>query len=179
MTFLDTTIITTRLKIFEKTFGCYIMESADALTLREKCTEIEGTLEDSRNKMKLGATIEGAFVELSSVGLRSRMRVDADEATRKACYEGVRAIPDFVVANGFVELVKARNSMAKALGYVDYYDYKVTQAEGFNKEALFKILDTLEQGTRPLMEAARTLLEKEKGAEVRMHYDYLKFNFFY
>ena len=94
------------LTMFERTFGCYIMESADALKLREECMKIEGTLEDSRNKMTLGATIGGEFVELSSVGLRSKMRVDPDEATRKACYDGVRTIGDFVVANGFVELVK-------------------------------------------------------------------------
>ena len=121
------------LKIFERTFGCYIMESADALKLRETCMQIEGTLEDSRNKMKLGATIGGEFVELSSVGLRARMRVDSDEAARKACYDGVKTIGDFVTANGFVELVKARNAMAKSLGYVDYYDYKVTQAEGLRQ----------------------------------------------
>lgn len=53
--------------------------------------------------------------------------------------------------------------MARALGYVDYYDYKVTQAEGFGKDALFKILDTLEQGTRSLNLAARARLAKEKG----------------
>ena len=53
--------------------------------------------------------------------------------------------------------------MAKSLGYVDYYDYKVTQAEGFGKAALFEILDTLEKGTRPLMQAARARLAKEKG----------------
>ena len=69
-----------------------------------------------------------------------------------------------MVANGFVELVKSRNRMAKALGYLDYYDYKVTQAEGFGKVALFEILDTLEQGTRPLMLAARKRFEAEKGA---------------
>jgi len=40
----------------------------------------------------------------------------------------------------------------------------VTQAEGFGKADLFKILDTLEQGTRPLMVAARDRLAAEKGA---------------
>ena len=48
--------------------------------------------------------------------------------------------------------------------YEDYYDYKVTQAEGFGKAALFQILDTLEQGTRPLMVAAREQLAADKGA---------------
>ena len=68
-----------------------------------------------------------------------------------------------MTSNGFVELVKARNTMAKALGYEDFYDYKVTQAEGFGKKALFEILDTLEVGTRPLMEEARARLAREKG----------------
>ena len=114
------------------------MESEAALALREKCTAIEGTLEDAHNKMRLGAVLDGAsvgvtsgrpapepsrtcpwaclsgaFVELSSVGLRSKMRVDDSEATRKACWEGLRSIGEFVTANGFVELVRARNAMAR------------------------------------------------------------------
>ena len=152
------------LELFVKTFGCYIMEGDEAKTLRTACTEVEGSLEAARNKMKLGATLEGAFVELSSVGLRTKMRTAGDEATRKACWEGLRAIGPFVTSNGFVELVKKRNQMARALGYVDFYDYKVTQAEGFGKAALFEILDTLEVGTRPLLATARERLGKEHGA---------------
>ena len=45
--------------------------------------KIEGTLEAARNKMKLGATIDGAFVELSSVGLRNKMRVEPVEGARQ------------------------------------------------------------------------------------------------
>ena len=55
------------LAIFAKTFGCYIMESDEAKSLRAEATRIEGDLEDQRNKMKLGATLGGEFVELSSV----------------------------------------------------------------------------------------------------------------
>ena len=152
------------LEMLARTFGCYIMESDEAIKLRGEATAIEGTLEDARNKMTLGATIDGSFAEMSSVGLRNKMRTAPDEGVRKACFEGLRTIGDFVTANGFVELVTARNKMAKALGYVDYYDYKVTQAEGFNKAALFEILDTLEAGTRPLMLEARKRLEADKGA---------------
>ena len=152
------------LALFERTFQCYIMESAEAKELRATGTQIEGALEDARNKMRLGATIDGSFAELSSVGLRSKMRVDPREEVRRACWDGMRSIGDFVLSNGFVELVRARNQMAKALGYEDFYDYKVTQAEGFGKAALFEILDSLEQGTRPLMVAARQQLEADKGA---------------
>ena len=100
------------LALFERTFQCYIMESAEAKELRATATRIEGALEAARNKMRLGATIDGSFVELSSVGLRSRMRVDPREEVRRACWDGLRTIGDFVLANGFVELVRARNQMA-------------------------------------------------------------------
>jgi hypothetical protein len=42
--------------------------------------------------------------------------------------------------------------------------HQVTAAEGFGKTRLFEILDDLEVKTRPIMEAARDRLAKEKGA---------------
>ena len=41
--------------------------------------------------------------------------------------------------NGFLDVIRGRNAMAKRLGYADFYDYKVTQAEGFGKTALFEV----------------------------------------
>jgi cytoskeletal protein CcmA (bactofilin family) len=114
------------LKMLERTFGCYIMESEEAKTLRAEATKIEGGLEAARNNLILGATIDGKFEEMSSVGLRNKVRVDPDEAIRKACYEGLTKIGDFVTENGFVELIKVRNRMAKKLGFIDFYDYKVS-----------------------------------------------------
>jgi len=154
------------LRMLERTFGCYIMESEEARGFRDDATKIEGSLESARNVMTLGATMPGGdFEEMSSVGLRNKIRVDSDEAVRKACFEGLTKIGDFVTDNGFVELVKVRNRMAKALGFIDFYDYKVTNAEGFGKEALFEILDTLEEGTRPIVEAARERFIAENGGE--------------
>ncbi|KAL7540917.1 hypothetical protein ACHAXR_010479 [Thalassiosira sp. AJA248-18] len=153
------------LKMLERTFGCYIMESEEAKTQRAEATKIEGELESARNNLSLGANINGKFEEMSSVGLRNKVRVDPDENVRKACYEGLSKIGDFVTDNGFVELIKVRNRMAKALGYLDFYDYKVTNAEGFGKIALFEILDSLEEGTRPIMEAARKRFAEENGGD--------------
>merc|ERR1719343_1168846 len=91
------------------------------------------------------------------------MLTNSEELARKACFEGLTSIGTFVCEHGFPELVKIRNSMARKLGYVDFYDYKVTQAEGFSKVRLFDILDTLEKGTRDLQAQARKRLEEEKG----------------
>jgi hypothetical protein len=48
----------------------------------------------------------GAFKEMSSVGLRNTMKTAADESERRAAYGGLRTIGLFVVANGFLEIVK-------------------------------------------------------------------------
>lgn len=42
------------LNIFAKTFGCYIVENADAKAIREQLTQLEAELAQSRNRMSLG-----------------------------------------------------------------------------------------------------------------------------
>lgn len=155
------------LDIIIRTCQCNDMSSSpEAKSIREETSKIESDLEMKRNQMKLGYTDgQGVFQAASSVGLRNLMRTSSEEPTRKAAYEGLRSIGPFVCENGFVEIAKLRNKMAKQLGFEDYYDYKVTNAEGFNKAKLFEILDGLEEGTRPLMEEARKELERRFGKE--------------
>ena len=152
------------LEIIARTCKCYSI-SPDIKEIREATSRMESELEMKRNRMKLGRTKEdGSFEALSSVGLRNLLTTSKDEAVRKSAYEGLRTIGPFVCDNGFVEIIKLRNKLAKALGYVDYYDYKVTNAEGMSKDRLFEILDGLELGTRPIMEASQRELENRHGA---------------
>jgi len=152
------------LKIMEKTFASYMIEDPKASALKDKLNSIEAELAQARNTMNLGYTDPATkeFVKASSVQLRNTMRTADAEEQRRACYEGMRGIGPFV-AERFVEIVKIRNQVARALGYEDYYDYKVTTTEGFGKGRLFEILGGLEEQTRPLMEAARKELATQKG----------------
>jgi hypothetical protein len=97
------------------------------------------------------------------VGLRNKLSTDADEGTRRAVYEGLCTIGPFVIDHGLLDIIKLRNKLAKALGFEDYYDYKVTNAEGFGKAKLFAMLDGLEKGTRPIMAKAREEFAKRYG----------------
>lgn len=153
------------LDIIIRACACNDMSSSpEAKSVREQTGKLESDLEFARNQMKLGyTTSEGTFQSLSSVGLRNLLTTSPEETTRKAAYEGLRSIGPFVCDHGFVEIVKLRNKLAKCLGFVDYYDYKVTNSEGFSKAKLFEILDGLEVGTRPLMEEARRELERRFG----------------
>lgn len=138
----------------------------EAKGIREATSALESSLEMARNKMKLGYNdADGKFVEASSVALRNKISTQADEATRKAAYEGLLTIGPFVLDNGFVDIIKKRNQVAKKLGYIDYYDYKVTQAEGFGKKRLFEMLDDLEEGTRPILKEARDEFKRRFGEE--------------
>lgn len=153
------------LDVIIRTCKCYAT-SPKIKEIREATSKMESELEMKRNRMKLGHTKpDGTFEELSSVGLRNLMTTNKDEALRKSAYEGLRTIGPFVCENGFVEIIKLRNQLAKALGFADYYDYKVTNAEAMSKDKLFEILDGLERDTRPIMEASLKELEKRHGAD--------------
>ena len=156
------------LKVMEKTYTCYLDETEEATELRKEVTSKESHLECSRRGMELGYTDPktGKFVSASAVGLGSEMSTNDDEATRKACYEGIESISKFVVGP-LCELVKVRNKMAKANGYGDFYEYRIQTSEGMNKKRLFELLDDLESKTRPIMEKALKSVVEKKGESSR------------
>ncbi|KAF8067346.1 pam-b [Scenedesmus sp. PABB004] len=152
------------LKIMARTFGVYVTEDPAVVALKEKLNAAEAKLQAARNAMQMGYTpAGGAWTPASSTQLRTLLRVAEEEGTRRSVFEGLRAVGPFVAAQGFCEIVKNRNRLARRVGFEDYYDLKVTAAEGFGKARLFEMLDDLEAQTRPLMEAARARLAREKG----------------
>ena len=97
--------------------------------------------------------------------LRTKIRSAKAESVRESCWNATRTVGPFLLANGFPEIIRERNRFARTLGYVDFYDMKVTQAEGFDKKTCFEMLDGLEKATRPILENALKKLESEKGAD--------------
>ncbi|KAI8612484.1 oligoendopeptidase [Chytriomyces sp. MP71] len=152
------------LTIFERTFKCYIITDEESLNIREELNRLEAKLAEDRRAMPLGYTdpTTGEFVKASSVQLGTLIRSSDNEELRKSCYEGMRSIGPFI-APQFIEIVKLRNKLARNLGFEDFYDYKVTAAEGFGKKTLFPILEKLSRDSRPILEAALAKLAAEKG----------------
>jgi Zn-dependent oligopeptidase len=98
------------------------------------------------------------------------MRTNDSEKIRESAYNGLRSIGPFV-AEIFCQIIKKRNVLAKSLGYEDFYDMKVTQAEGFSKRVLFGILDDLEVKTRPILEKALDHLKASKGERAALPFN--------
>lgn len=150
---------------WERYFAVNQIEGEEARGLYRDLVRRESELEAKRGEMELGYTDPetGRFVEASSVALALKMRTDRDEPTRKAAFEGLRSIEPFVLDNGFIEIVRLRNRLARKLGYVDYYDWKVSINEGFDKETLFEILDDLAVRTAEACRRSVTELAGEEG----------------
>ncbi len=152
---------------WERYFSVNQIEDPEGRALYRELIEKEGTLEKSRGEMELGYVdpTSQEFLPASSVALALKIRTESDEAIRKAAFEGLRSIEPFVLSHGFIEIVTLRNRLARTLGFVDYYDWKVSINEGFGKDRLFEILDDLEVRTR---EACRRSIDELASTEGEM-----------
>lgn len=142
------------------------IEDEDARLILRQIVERETELQKARGEMDLGyRDATGAFVAASSVALSNHVRTAADAQLRRAAFEGLRSIETFVLDHGYLEIVKLRNRFARRLGFVDYYDYKIHWAEGFDKRTLFAFLDDLESRTRPRAATEIAALEARESAD--------------
>ena len=143
------------------------VEDDEARSLLAELIERETELQQARGSMKLGYQDprSGAFVAASSVFLGNACRSNPDEKQRRASFDGLRSIEGFALEHGFAEILKLRNRFARRLGFVDFYDYKVWWAEGFDKATLFNLLDDLETRTRDKAAAELQDLERRLGKD--------------
>lgn len=148
-------------------FEVNIIESPDARALFERLVELEGALDGRRRSMALGYRdpATGELVRAGSVQLALMISTAPEEATRRAAWVGLGSIEPYVLDNGFIEIVRERNRLARMLGYEDYYDWKVSINEGFNKATLFGLLDDLERNTRDAARRSMERLIEENGPD--------------
>ena len=146
-------------------FEANVIEDPDAQKLADKIVEMESNLVRSRGEMKLGYTDpeSGEFVAASSVGLSLKLATAPEEGLREACFRGLESIESHVLAEGFLDVVKERNRLSRSLGYEDYYDYKVSTTEGFDKNTLFEYLDDLKARTEDAQARYVASVKEEKG----------------
>ena len=148
-------------------FEVNAVESEEARKAMNKILGMEADLANARTKMGLGYKDpkSGEFSRASSVKLRLMAMTDPDEGVRKAAWEGLRSIENYVLDHGFIEVIKERNRLGRLMGYRDYYDWKVQMFEGFSKQDLFRVLDELEQNTRDVCRNSVEAVAHAKGRE--------------
>lgn len=140
---------------------CHTLEDAGARALSAEIVQAEATLGRARSLFELGYQdpASGAFVRASTNRLALLVSNDPDERVRKAAHDGLRSVEGFVLGHGFLDIVRLRNRLGKMLGFEDYYDWKVSVAEGMRKRDVFARLEAFLGAT-----AARTTEELARFA---------------
>ncbi len=142
-------------------FSANTIESPEGRKLSEQIVEREGALQQARGAMKLGFTDPktGVWEDASSNKLALLIRNDPDPARRRAAFEALASIEDHVMEHGFLDIVKMRNALGRALGHEDYYAWRVSVVERMHKRELFATLGDLAART-----AERTKTELDRFA---------------
>ena len=153
-------------------FECNIIDNAAASTCLRELIEMEAELYAKRRQFTMSHLNEKGEVEEASLGaLATNIGVNPNETARKSSHDELLRLERWVVDNGWLDIVGKRNELGRALGYRNYFDYKVNKNEKMTPEHLFEILRDFEEQTREANRRSLEALAAEKGAEALKPYN--------
>ncbi len=146
-------------------FEANIVEGEAGRAAMERIVALEAELFAKRRKLVLTQLVApGREAEATLGSLATNLAANPDETARRSSLASLRGLEGWVLANGFLDIVRARNELARSQGRSDYFDYKVRKSEAMSSAQLFAVLDDFELGTR---EANRRGLDELAAAEGR------------
>lgn len=145
-------------------FESHALESEQAQALKDELIRFEADLfEKKQQHVMTYQDAQGNEVEASLVSLGAMVRTNDNEAVRQSAHQALLDLEQWLLKNGFIELVKLRNRFARTLGYANFFDYSVQKGEKMSSDALFAILDDFESRTRETNLQSLKMLADEKG----------------
>ncbi|MFT5725817.1 MAG: oligoendopeptidase F, partial [Bacteroidia bacterium] len=158
-------------------FESNALESESEQQLKADLITAEAVLfEKKKNHVMTFTDKDGKKVEASSPALASNLRASDNEQVRLSSHQAFLDLEQWVLTNGFIELVKLRNKFARALGFNNFFDYSVVKTEHMTADELFVILEDFEKQTSTTNNASIQSLINEKGAQaVEPHNFYFSF----
>lgn len=158
-------------------FQANALESATEQQLKTELINAEAVLFDKKKNYVMTYTDEnGQAIEASSPALASNLRANDNESVRLSSHQAFLDLEQWVLNNGFIELVKLRNKFAQSLGFANFFDYSVVKTEHMTSDELFVILEDFEKRTRETNLASIQSLQDEKGIDaINAHNFYFSF----
>ncbi|WP_429127212.1 M3 family metallopeptidase [Aeromonas veronii] len=145
-------------------FECNVIEDPAAAALMDELVAAEAALFARRKGLKLTLLDEqGQQVAGSLPAASTSLAASPNEAVRQSALAMFHTLELWVVGNGFLEVVAIRNRFARAMGYRDYFDYKVRKNEQMSPEQLFAILDDFIARTDARLQQSLEELKIAKG----------------
>ena len=129
-------------------FEANIVEGEAGVAGMDRIVSLEAELFGKRQKLVLRHRNEKGEEEEATLGmLLTNESANPDEEARKSSFRALRGLEEWVLDNGFIGIVKARNAFARSQGRSDYFDFKVRKSEAMTPDELFAILDDFEKRT--------------------------------
>lgn len=145
-------------------FECNVIEDPAAAALMDELVAAEADLFARRKGLKLTLLDEqGQQVAGSLPAASTSLAASPNEAVRQSALAMFHTLEQWVVGNGFLEVVAIRNRFARAMGYHDYFDYKVRKNEQMSPAQLFAILDDFIARTDGRLQQSLAELKATKG----------------
>ncbi|WP_233958933.1 M3 family metallopeptidase [Pectobacterium versatile] len=147
-------------------FDCNVIEDPQAQALMDEIITAESALYAKRKSYEMThLDAKGERVSASLGELLTNQTTNDTEAYRQSSQQALRDLEQWLLQNGFPELISLRNRFARQMGYRNYFDYKVNKTERMTPEQLFAILDPFEEQTREANARSLKNLADEKGEE--------------
>lgn len=147
-------------------FECNVIEDPQAAALMDELVAAEAELFARRKGLRLTLLDEqGRQVPGSLPAASTALAASSDEAVRQSALAMFHTLEQWVVGNGFLEVVALRNRFARAMGYRDYFDYKVHKNEQMSPAQLFAVLDDFIARTEERLHQSLAELKAAKGEE--------------
>ncbi|KGA34534.1 peptidase M3 [Pectobacterium brasiliense] len=147
-------------------FDCNVIEDPQAQALMDEIIAAESALYAKRKSYEMThLDAKGERVSASLGELLTNQTTNDTEAYRQSSQQALRDLEQWLLQNGFPELISLRNRFARQMGYRNYFDYKVNKTERMTPEQLFAILDPFEEQTREANTRSLKNLADEKGEE--------------
>lgn len=130
------------LKGWQALFEAHIVEGEEGRRLMHEIVEAEAALFAKRRAFVPRHLNDRGEEEDATLGaLLTNQSTNQVEARRRSSFEALRGVEQWVLDNGFLELVALRNRFARALGFRDYFEFKLVKNERMTRAQLMAILD--------------------------------------
>ncbi|OFZ21002.1 MAG: peptidase M3 [Bdellovibrionales bacterium GWB1_55_8] len=130
-------------------FSAHSIEDPRAQKLQKELIDLETSIFQRRAKLKLTyKAADGEEKTASTNVLASNIAANENEGVRKTSHDALLQLEQWILAEGFLELIRKRNEFARTLGYDNYFDYRVHKNESMTSGELFQILNEFEKMTR-------------------------------
>lgn len=147
-------------------FESNIIDSLEARQLMSQLIQLESDLFARRRDLVLQHVNEAGLLEDASLSsLATNLATNRNEAARQSSHQALMSLERWVLAHGWLDIIKKRNAFARAQGFGNYFDYKVQKNEQMSAAQLFTILDDFELRTRAANERALSDLTRTRGAD--------------